>query len=125
MPAEEIEVLTKPVEDQQQEQDELKRYIENEIRELEDEETIEKQKSLAQSMDELSHDDFPLFLTIKRLLYMLDASTTYPFFARTNEGKQISMDSGVEWHNESNGVFMINQYFKSAGKFDSALKDLG
>ena len=83
-------------------------YIENEIRALEDEETIEKQKNLALSMSDLNSDDFPLFLTIKRLLYMIDASTNFPFFARNNEGKQISMDSNVEWHNESGGVFMIN-----------------
>jgi hypothetical protein len=80
---------------------------------------------LARSMDDLSSDDFPLFLTVKRLLYMIDASTTYPFFARTSEGSQISMDSGVEWHNESGGVFMINQYFKGGQTYDNALKDLG
>jgi len=108
-----------------QEKEELRKYIENEIRSLEDEETIEKQKHLGRSMDELSNEDFPLFLTVKRLLYMLDATTTYPFFARNNEGKQISMDSGVEWHNEAGGVFMINQYYKGGQGYENALKDLG
>lgn len=125
----EIEIITtssEPVQTQAEiEQDELRKYIENEIKGLEDEETIEKQRQLAMSMDDLSHDDFPLFLTVKRLLYMIDASTNYPFFARTNEGKQISMDSGIEWHNESGGVFMINRYYKGGANYDSAIKDLG
>lgn len=42
---------------------------------------------LVQSMEELSSADFPLFLTTKRLIYMLDASTDFPFFARDKSGK--------------------------------------
>ena len=64
-------------------------------------------------MEELSSEDFPLFLTVKRLIYMLDASTDFPFFSRDNSGKQIGLESNVEWHNEQGGVFMINQYHKS------------
>ena len=59
-------------------------------------------------MEQLSSDDFPLFLTVKRLLYMLDASTEYPFFARDKSGNQIGMDTNVQWHNEAGGVLMIN-----------------
>lgn len=76
-------------------------------------------------MDLLNQDDFPLFLTVKRLLYMLDASTDFPFFARNGQGEQIGMDTNVQWHNESGGVFMINQYYKSSHDFDAQIKSLG
>ena len=65
----------------------MRRYIENEIHSLENDENIQNQKNLAISMDQLNNDDFPLFLTIKRLIYMIDASTEFPFFARDNQGK--------------------------------------
>ncbi len=39
------------------------------------------------SMDELSSEDFPLFLTVKRLLFMIDASTDFPFFSRDSSGQ--------------------------------------
>lgn len=80
---------------------------------------------LAQSMEELSSEDFPLFLTVKRFLYMLDASTDFPFFARDKGGKQIGLESNVEWHNEQGGVFMINQYHKNQTNYDSIIKELG
>ena len=70
-------------------------------------------------MDMLSSDDFPLFLTVKRLLYMLDASTDFPFFARDNKGEMIGMDTNVQWHNESGGVLMINQYYKSTSDIEN------
>lgn len=60
------------------------------------------------TMDALSSDHFPLFVTVRRLIYMLDASLDHSFFSRNNEGQIVGMDSGVEWHNENRGVFMIN-----------------
>ena len=63
---------------------------------------------LASSMDDLKNEDFPLFVTIKRLIYMVDASTDFPFFARDSKGNQIGLESNVEWHNEQGNVFMIN-----------------
>ena len=81
--------------------------------------------TLPQSMEELNSQDFPLFVTVKRLIYMLDASTDFPFFSRDKSGKQIGLESNVEWHNESGGVFMINQYHKSQTNFDGLLRDLG
>ena len=56
---------------------------------------------------------------------MLDASLTHPFFSRDANGKIIGMDSGVEWHNESKGVFMINQYFKQQRDYDKIIRKLG
>ena len=79
---------------------------------------------MASSMEELNSDDFPLFLTVKRLLFMLDASTDFPFFSRDKSGKQIGLESNVEWHNEQGGVYMINQYHKDQTNFDGVLKDL-
>ena len=76
-------------------------------------------------MEELSSEDYPLFLTVKRLIYMLDASTDFPFFARDKGGKQIGLESNVEWHNEQGGVFMINQYHKNQTNYDSMVKELG
>ena len=35
------------------------------------------------------------------------------------------MNANVQWHNESGGVFMINQYFKSNTDFDKQIKQLG
>ncbi len=81
-------------------QDDLATYIEIEIKAIEQEEQIEKQMSLARSMEDLSNEDFPLFLTVKRLLLMIDATTTFPFFCRDNKGQQIGMKSDVQWHNE-------------------------
>lgn len=89
-------------------EDDFKNYLQREIQEMDQQEQIEKQLSLAMSMDELSSEDFPLFLTVKRLLFMIDASTDFPFFSRDSSGQQIGMDSNVQWHNESSGVFMIN-----------------
>ena len=96
-----------------------------EIEELEQEELIEKQMSLARSMEDLSKDDFPLFLTVKRLLYMIDASTDFPFFCRDNKGDQIGMETAAEWHNEQGGVFMINNYQKNERNFDKYVAEFG
>ena len=108
-----------------EEREALERYIQNEIQEIEQDESIQRgMDTLAQSMEELSSEDFPLFLTIKRLIYMLDASTEFPFFSRNKLGKQIGLESNVEWHNEQGGVFMINQYHKNSTNFDGQLKEL-
>ena len=35
------------------------------------------------------------------------------------------MESNVQWHNESAGVFMINQYQRGRNDFDAQIKELG
>jgi len=75
---------------------------------LADDEEIEKLINMPESFEKLNQDHYPLFVTIKRLIYMLDASMDHSFFSRNAEGKIIGMDSNVEWHNESRGVLMIN-----------------
>ena len=47
-------------------------------------------------------------MTVKRLIHMLDASTSYPFFARDADGNQVGLSGNLEWSNEQGGVFMIN-----------------
>jgi hypothetical protein len=39
-------------------------------------------------MGEMKNEDFPAFLTIKRLVYMIDGSLSKPFFVR-NAKKEI------------------------------------
>ena len=56
---------------------------------------------------------------------MLDASLQSSFFSRNAEGGIVGMDSGVEWHNENRGVFMINQYYKQQKNYDEKIKKLG
>ena len=62
----------------------------------------------------LSSHHFPLFLTVQRLVYMLDASLRRSFFSRTSQGRVIGMESSLGWHSEDKGVFMINQDFKQS-----------
>lgn len=92
---------------------------------LDQEEEAEKQIHLPESIDGLNASHFPLFVTIKRLIYMLDASMDYSFFSRNSDGKIVGMESNVQWHNESKGVFMINQYFKMNIDYDNQIKKLG
>lgn len=91
----------------------LNEYMNLEQNAILDEEEYEKQLQLPNSIDNLTNEHFPLFATIKRFIYMIDASLDFSFFSRNVDGQIIGMDSNVEWHNESKGVFMINQYFKT------------
>ena len=47
-----------------------------------DADEIEKNLNMPQAMKDMSNANFPAFLTIKRLVYMIDASLRKPFFAR-------------------------------------------
>lgn len=67
-------------------------------------------------MGEVREEDFPLFLTIRRLVLMIDGSLSRPFFARDLHNRIIGMSQGSEWHNEVRGVLMINKEFKQEQK---------
>eukprot|EP00347_Sterkiella_histriomuscorum_P003774 403362997 len=108
-----------------QEEEDFNDYLQLEQDLFQDDQTLEKQMKLPFTMDALSSDHFPLFATVRRLIYMLDASLDHSFFSRSNEGQIVGMDSGVEWHNENRGVFMINQYYKQQKNFDEKIKKLG
>jgi hypothetical protein len=66
--------------------DEESKYMEIEELALMDEEELEKQLELPNSFADLCSDHFPMFLTVKRLIYMLDASLDFPFFSRNYDG---------------------------------------
>lgn len=89
-----------------------------EIKEIEDdldiidEGEIEKQLALAHSLNSISDNQFPLFLTVRRLLLMIDGTTHRPFFARNPKGEIIGLEGNAEWHNEIRGVMMINTMHK-------------
>lgn len=65
------------------------------------------------SMNMLNDDDFPLFFTVRRLIFMIDASLRRPFFARDITGKVIGTGSNFEWHNEYKGSLKISRDYKS------------
>ena len=95
-------------EEEEKEKEMMKEYIEIEEDVFVEEQELEKQLKLPYSLDHLTNSHFPLFATIKRFIYMLDASLEFSFFSRNYEGQIMGMESNVEWHNESKGVFMIN-----------------
>ena len=64
--------------------------------------------SLPNSFDLLTPTQFPLFITVKRLIYMMDACLNFSFFSRDQNNNIIGLDSNLGWHNESKGVMMIN-----------------
>lgn len=79
----------------QTDQKDLEAYLKLESDMLDDDVELEKQMQLPFSMDGLNSDHFPLFVTVRRLIYMLDASLEYSFFSRNFEGKIIGLESGV------------------------------
>ena len=104
----------------------IKLAVETTKQELEDELEETHQKNIPASIANLSNDTFPCFLTVKKLIYMLDASLTYPFFSRSIDGSLYGMNASTEWHNETKqGTFMINQYHKNAYDFTKKIKRLG
>lgn len=77
-------------------------------------------------MTAVTSDQFPVFLTVKKLVYMLDASLTNSFFAWNPDGSIYGCENSTDWHNESkSGAFMINWYLKEDYNFNSSLKWLG
>lgn len=107
-------------------QESIKVALEATQMDMEDQIEEEALKNIPASISQLSHEHFPCFLTIKKLIYMIDASLYYPFFSRSMDGKIYGMDSSTEWHNETKqGVFMINQYHKDNYDFTKKVKELG
>ena len=86
-------------------------------------EQIQQQLNLPEKISKLSAKHFPLFLTVQRLVYMLDASLHNSFFSRKRNGKIIGMESSLGWHNEDSGVFMINQDFKQSDELKRQLQE--
>lgn len=81
--------------------------------------------NIPNSYDELKANQFPLFITVKRLVYMMDACLSFSFFSRDHNNNIIGLDSNLGWHNESKGVMMINHYFKESIDYDEQLAKFG
>lgn len=86
---------------------------EEDIEELDDEE-IEKTLKLPSSFQEVQDDQYPLFLTVKRLLLMIDATVFQSFYYRDKNQKLVQQSQSAQWHNEQNGCMMINSYYKKS-----------
>ena len=87
---------------------------------------IEKQMTSYNRLKSIPKTEFPLFLTVKKLVYMLDGDCPYSFFSRNQAGQIYGMDASNEWHNESKeGALMINQYQRDVFDFDEKIKNIG
>jgi tetratricopeptide (TPR) repeat protein len=65
------------------------------------------------SMINMKDSDFPLFFTVRRLIFMVDSSLRRPFFARDIKGRVIGTGSNFEWHNEYKGSLKISREYKN------------
>lgn len=86
MLADNLEEAEGDIEDEEKEE----QFDEDEILDFEE---MEKNMKMAQSMSDMRNEDFPAFLTIKRLVYMIDASVRRPFFARNIKNEIIGLES--------------------------------
>lgn len=107
------------------ERQEMLDFIKTEERNLVDDLAIESEMNLPNSFDDLKPWQFPLFVTVKRLIYMMDACLAYSFFSRDNNNSIIGLDQNLGWHNEAKGVMMINHYFKESIDYDTQLAKFG
>ena len=78
--------------------------------ELYDEESIKKTIYDKNNLHQIANKDFPIFLTVKKLIFMIDGSLNFPFFKRNEKGEVMGLDQNNLWHNEGDGVLMINNY---------------
>lgn len=112
-----------PIEDH--EMKELLEFIRKEEQDIVEDLQIETQLNIPNSFDELQPSHFPLFITVKRLIYMMDACLNYSFFSRDHNNNIIGLDSNLGWHNESKGVMMINHYYKENIDYDAQIARFG
>ena len=107
------------------ERKEMLEFIKQEEKDLMDDLQIESQMHMPNSFDELKSHHFPLFVTVKKLIYMMDACLNYSFFSRDHNNNIIGLDSNLGWHNESKGVMMINHYYKESIDYDKQIAKFG
>lgn len=74
------------------------------------------------SLRHVKEDSFPMFLTVKRLVLLIDGSLSRPFFARNVKDQIIGLDANAQWHNEVKGVMMIGNYHRKMKNFDKTIK---
>jgi len=102
---------------------EMKEEEENLLDPEDDENEYVKKMNRYQSLDGIDEHDFPLFLTVRRLVMMIDGTLARPFFSRNLDGKIVGTDSNAQWHNEQKGVLMISNYHKKLGNFEEFLEE--
>ena len=71
---------------------------EDEIEELDDDE-IEKNLKIPSNFEEIEESSFPLFLTVKWLLILIDSAVWQPFFCWW-KNKLIGSSINAEWNND-------------------------
>ena len=90
-----IEIISKEEIEKPKEGTELQRIEElrgiDEELEIIDENELEKQIQLPQTMISIPDAQFPLFLTLRRLLLMIDGTVKRPFFSRNSKGEIIGL----------------------------------
>ena len=99
------------------------KYIEMKESEIISSKEVDAQLSLPDSWHQLNDHHFPMFLTVQKLIYMLDGAIWNSFFSRTHDRKIQGLDSNLGWHNEDKGVFMINQHFKEVKHVQDSLRE--
>ncbi|CAD8065005.1 unnamed protein product [Paramecium primaurelia] len=77
-----------------------------------EEEKLKQELNAFHSFADMKDQDFPAFLTIKKLVLLIDGSLAKPFFSRTQDNKIISSDTHAQWSTEKTGVIFINTYKK-------------
>jgi len=77
-----------------------------------EEEELQKGSSSTHTMMDVKEEDYPVFSTVKRLIYMIDGTLNRPFFSRNDNGEIRGLEGKSEWHNEMRGVMLINSYYK-------------
>jgi hypothetical protein len=53
------------------------------------------------SLADIRDNDFPAFLTIRKLILMIDGAMVRPFFSRAMNRQVVGTDSKANWHNEN------------------------
>jgi hypothetical protein len=100
-------------------------FIKREEKDLMEDYELESQLQIPNSFSDLKPHHFPLFSTVKKLIYMIDATFGFSFFSRDANNNIIGLDSNLGWHNESKGVMMINHYFKENIDYDELIAKFG
>jgi hypothetical protein len=67
------------------------------------EESSQLNQNLPAAFEDLEPHHFPLFTTIKKLIFMLDASLENSFFTRDKDKNILGMNSNLGWHSEASG----------------------
>jgi len=98
-------------------------FLEMKEQEIMTSEQVESQLNLPEDFIGLQPNNFPLFVTVQRLIYMMDASLENSFFSRDSSNKIMGMENNLGWHREDRGVFMINQDFKVKESIQGQIRD--